>query len=48
MAHPGSPDHGLVAVVVITAVIGAVQLPLRSRAGRHAPKRRAAGDVERP
>ena len=43
-----SPDHGLVAVVVITAVIAAVQLPLRSRAGRHAPKRRAAGDVERP
>ena len=43
-----SPDHGLVAVVVITAVIAAVQLPLRSRAGRHAPKRRAAGPVERP
>ncbi len=44
-----SPDRGLVAVVVITAVMGAVQLPLRSRAGRHAPKRRAAiGHLERP
>lgn len=44
-----SPNHGLVAVVVITAVIGAVQLPLRIRAGRHAPKQRVAiGHAERP
>ena len=38
-----SPDSGLVAVVVITALVGVVQLPpVRSMASRHAPKWRAA------
>jgi hypothetical protein len=38
-----SPDGGLVAVVVITALIGAVQLPaVRIWASRYAPKLRAA------
>jgi hypothetical protein len=38
-----SPDGGLVAVVVITALVGVVQLqPVRSMASRHAPKWRAA------
>ncbi|HXZ76067.1 MAG TPA: hypothetical protein VEH31_35070, partial [Streptosporangiaceae bacterium] len=38
-----SPDGGLVVVVAITALIGAVQLPaVRIRASRHAPKLRAA------
>ena len=38
-----SPDGGLIAVVVITALAGAVQLPpVRSMASRHAPKWRAA------
>lgn len=38
-----SPDSGLVAVVVITALIGVAQLPpVRSMASRRAPKSRAA------
>jgi hypothetical protein len=38
-----SPDGGLVVVVVITALIGAVQLPpVRTRARRYAPKWHAA------
>jgi hypothetical protein len=38
-----SPDSGLVAVLVITALIGAVQLPwVRIRVSRYAPKWRAA------
>lgn len=42
-----SPDGGLIVVVVITALMGAVQLPpVRSRASRHRPKRRAT--VRRP
>jgi len=44
-----SPDHGLVAVVVITAVLGAARLLLRTRAGPRAPERPAGvGQVERP
>ena len=38
-----SPDGGLVVIVVITALIGAAQLPpVRTRASRYAPKLRAA------
>ena len=38
-----SPDRGLIVVVVVTALIGAVQLPpVRKLAGAHAPKWRAA------
>ena len=38
-----SPDGGLVAVVVISALLGVVQLPpVRSMASRHAPRWRAA------
>lgn len=38
-----SPDGGLVTVVLITALMGAVQLPpVRRRASRHAPAWRAA------
>jgi hypothetical protein len=45
-----SPDGGLIAVVTITALMGAVQLPLvRRRASRHAPAWRAiVRRLERP